>query len=94
MSGFVIPRGDAARIFQAAEQAFDFIALAIAAFLEGIGGYAVVLVGNDGFGGACLQPGAEVVAVRGFVAEVLFGRGQRFQKRFGCLEIRGVSRRQ
>ena len=92
MGGFVVPRGDAARIFQAAEHAFDFIALAIAAFLEWIGIYAVVLVGDDGFGIAFLQPGAEVVAVIGFIAELLFGRGQRFQKRFGCLAIRGVSR--
>ena len=39
------------------------IALAIAAFLEWIGGHAVVLVGDDGFGLARVQPRPQIVAV-------------------------------
>ncbi len=86
-------RGDVARVFETAEHVFYLVALAVAALFDRVGFFAVLLVGNDGFGLAFFQPRPQIVAVVNLVGQQLLWRFERFQQRPGRLDVRGVSRR-
>lgn len=80
MGELVIAGGDAPKVFEAAEHAFDSVAFLVGSWIEGVATLPVDLVRNDRQSAAGEKKGAQMIAIIGFVG------GERSRRRDGLDE--------